>query len=94
MIKNARKSPAATKANQARKAMPVAPVVSIAKGKGTRFNGDWTSIPSSRQLLALVIRSIESGLPMLLPTSRDEARDMLGYASEETGSTGRNAATG
>ena len=81
--KNARKSNAATEATKSRKATPVAPVVSIVKPKGkpkgTKFNGDWASIPSSRQLLALVIRSIETGVPMGLPVTRDAARAMLGY---------------
>lgn len=93
--KNARKSIAATEATKARKETPAAPVVSITKGKpkGSPFNGDWASIPSSRQLLALVIRSIETGVPMGLPVTREAARTMLGYSNEETGSMGRNVAS-
>ena len=95
--KKARKSSEATVATKTRKAKPPATVVSIVpkgKPKGAKFNGDWTSIPSSRQLLALVIRSIETGVPMGLPTTRDAARLALGYSNDETGSTGRNVATG
>lgn len=86
--KNARKSPEATKSSKERKATPVAPVLSIVKGtkkapKTKKWNGDWSTIPSSRQLLALVIRSIESGVPLGLPTTRDAARAMLGYETED-----------
>lgn len=94
--KKARKSSEATQATKARKETPAAPVVQLApkvKAKGSKWNGDWSSIPSSRQLLALVIRSIETGVPMGLPTTRDAARMALGYPNEETGSTGRNVKT-
>lgn len=78
-----RKSNEATKTSKARKEAPSAPVVSITKGKkskgGTPFNGDWSSIPSGKMLLALVIRSIETGVPMGLPTTREAALAVLGY---------------
>ncbi len=85
--KNARKSSAATAETKSRKATPVAPVVRLVKPKaepkGTPFNGDWNSIPSSRMLLALVIRSIETGVPMGLPTTREAAVAMLGYQKRD-----------
>ncbi len=86
--KKARKSNTATQATKSRKATPVAPIVSIVKPKGkpkgsTKFNGDWSSLPSSRMLLALVIRSIETGVPMGLPTTREAAIAALGYDKKE-----------
>jgi len=88
---NGRKSSEATKATKARKETPPAPVVSIvkpkAKAKGVKFNGDWRTIPSGRMLLALCIKSLESGEPLTLPTTREEARAMMGYDSEESSDT-------
>jgi hypothetical protein len=87
MKKQSRKSNEATKATKARKEAPNAMKLSLvpkAKTQGSPFNGDWSSIPSSRQLLALVIRSIETGVPMGLPTTREAARTMLGYDAPAT----------
>lgn len=50
-----------------------------AETKGRKFDGDFSKLPSSRTLLALVIRSIETGETMRLPTDKDEALAMLGY---------------
>jgi hypothetical protein len=60
-----------------------APKTKSAKPKGTKFNGDWSSLPSSKMLLALVIRSIESGVPMGLPTTREAAIAALGYDKKD-----------
>lgn len=53
------------------------------KAKGQKFDNDWAKIPSTKQLLALVIRSLESGESMKLPTTREEATAMLGYESRK-----------
>ncbi len=84
---NVRKTSEATKAAKARNETPTAPVVQLVpkakKAKATKWDGDWNAIPSSRQLLALVIRSIETGVALTLPTTRDAAREALGYTKEE-----------
>ena len=86
--KNARKSSAATVATKARKETPAAPVVQLvkpkAKAKGRKFADNWNDIPSSRMLLALVIRAWEAGESnVTLPTTREGAIAALGYAAPE-----------
>jgi hypothetical protein len=52
----------------------------VAKAKGRKFNGNWDDIPSSRMLLALVIRAWEAGeTNVTLPTTREGAIAALGY---------------
>lgn len=48
--------------------------------KGRKWNGNWNEIPSSRQLLALAIMSIETGKPIVIPTTREGAKEALGYS--------------
>ncbi len=52
-----------------------------APDKTTKFNGDWAAIPSAKMLLALCIKSIETGIPMGLPTTREAALTALGYGA-------------
>lgn len=52
----------------------------VAKTKGRKFADNWNDIPSSRMLLALVIRAWEAGeLSVSLPTTREAAVAALGY---------------
>ncbi len=80
MAKAAKKESKATiptpPVSEVRIATPKAP-----KAKGVKFDGDWAKIPSTRQLLALVIMSLESGTPITIPLTRDAARAALGYAA-------------
>lgn len=51
------------------------------KAKRT-FKDDWDKIPSKGQLIALAIRAFESGTPIVIPCSRDGAREALGYEND------------
>ncbi len=52
----------------------------VAKTKGRKFADNWNDIPSSRMLLALVIRAWEAGeSSVTIPTTREAATAALGY---------------
>lgn len=92
MKSKGRKSSEATKSTKARKETPAAPVVQLvkpkAKAKGRKFADNWGEIPSSRMLLALVIRAWEAGESSVsIPTTREGAIAALGYEKAEKAAT-------
>lgn len=77
----------ASKGNKATETATVAMAAKpkgIAKAKGRKFKDNWGDIPSSRMLLALVIRAWEAGESKVsLPTTREGAIAALGYDKSE-----------
>lgn len=75
------KTSKATKATETATAATKVKGPKVAKTKGRKFKGEWDAIPSSRMLLAMVIRAWEAGeTSVTLPTSREGAIAALGYA--------------